>query len=148
MLNLIESGETEKQEKDMLNEIESGGKADCSLERKAKDNSSIDLPPFLGLFSICSTFAILALSYHMICLLVNNVETLTRHIVATLTQLWRLWRWTTKYLARFCLKLQSRIMRRVSNCTETRNTEDNVTNSQQSPVVVDLVDIVLAAHAS
>jgi len=123
----------------MLNEIESGGKADCSLESKAKDNSSIDLSPILGLFSICSAFAILALSYHVICLLVNNVETLTRHIVGTLTQLCRIWRWTTKYFARFCLKLQSRIMWRVSNRTETRNTEENVTNSQQSPVVVDLL---------
>ncbi|RHN56003.1 hypothetical protein MtrunA17_Chr5g0424631 [Medicago truncatula] len=69
LLNVIESGETEQLEKNMLNEIESESKANCSsLEsNKGKNNSSIGLQPFLALFSICSFFAILALSYHMIC---------------------------------------------------------------------------------
>jgi hypothetical protein len=146
---MIESGETEELEKDMLNEIENESKANCSSsEREGKNNSSIGLPPFLGLFSICSTFAILALSYHMICLLAKNVETLKNNTILTLKQFWRIWRWTTNFFSRCCSKLQSRIMTRVSSCTETRNAEENVTNSQQIPVVIELVDSVLAAHAS
>ncbi|KEH17399.1 glutamate receptor 2 [Medicago truncatula] len=149
VLNMIESGETEELEKDMLNEIENESKANCSsLERKGKNNSSIGLSPFLGLFSICSTFAILALSYHVICLLVKNVETLKNYTILTLKQLWRIWRWTTNFFSRCCSKLQSRIVTRVRSCTETRNAEENVTNSQQIPVVIELVDSVLAAHAS
>lgn len=151
LLNVIESGETEQLEKDMLNEIESGGNGSCSpLESKEKDNLSIGFQPFLGLFSICSTIAVLALLYNMICLLVKNVETLTSHIQVILAQLWRIRRWTATYFARCCSRLQSRSMRRVSTATETRNNaEETVTNnSQQSPVVVELVDIVLAAHAS
>ncbi|KAL5057223.1 hypothetical protein RYX36_028827 [Vicia faba] len=150
LLSMIESGETEQLEKEMLNEIENEGKANCSsLENnKGKNNSSIGLPPYLGLFSICSTIAILGLSYYMICWLVKNVETLTSHAVLTLTQLWRIWRWTTNIFAWCCSKLQSRIMSRVSSCTETRNAEENAANSQQIPVVVELVDTVLAAHAS
>lgn len=145
---MIESGETEELEKDMLNEIENESKANCSsLERKGKNNSSIGLSPFLGLFSICSTFAILALSYHVICLL-KNVETLKNYTILTLKQLWRIWRWTTNFFSRCCSKLQSRIVTRVRSCTETRNAEENVTNSQQIPVVIELVDSVLAAHAS
>jgi len=108
----------------MLNEIESESKANCSSEsNKGKDNSSIGLPPFLGLLSICSTFAILALSYHTICLLVKNVETLRRHTVLALT---RLWRCTTKFFAWCYSKLQSR-----------NASEENVTNSQQILVVVE-----------
>jgi len=132
---MIESGETEQLEKDILNEIESESKVNCSSSErnKGKDNSSIGLPPFLGLFSICSTFAILALSYHMICLLVKNVETLRRHPILALTQLWRC---TSKFFSWCCSKLQSRILRGVSNNTETRNaSEENVTNSQQILVV-------------
>ncbi|RHN45372.1 putative periplasmic binding protein-like I [Medicago truncatula] len=146
LLNMIESGKTEKLEKDMLNGIGRGGKTNCSsLERnKGKNNSSIGLPPFIGLFSICSTFSILALSYHIICLLVKNIETLASHIIVILTQLWRIWRWITNYFSWCC----SRIMRRVSNCIEIRNAEENVTNSQQNLVVVDLVDSVLATHSS
>lgn len=146
---MIESGETEQLEKEMLDGIENGRKANCSdLESKGKNNTSIGLLPYLGLFSICSTIAILGLSCYMICWLVKNVETLTSHTVLTLTQVWRIWRWTTNIFGRCCSKLQSRIMRRVSSCTETRNAEENVTNSQQIPVVVELVDTVLAAHAS
>ncbi|CAK8541139.1 unnamed protein product [Lathyrus sativus] len=150
LLSMIESGETEQLEKEMLNEIENGSKTNCSdLESKGKHNSSIGLLPYLGLFSICSTIAILGLSYNMICWLVKNVETLTSHAVLTLTQVWRIWRWTANIFARFCSKLKSRIMRRVSSCTETRNAEENVANnSQQIPVVVELVDTVLAARAS
>ncbi|XP_027186149.2 glutamate receptor 2.9-like isoform X3 [Cicer arietinum] len=150
LLNMIESGETEQLEKNMLNEIENGNKVDCSsLEsNKGKSNSSIGLQPFLVLFSICSTFAIIGFLHHMVCLLVKNVETLTSQIVVTLTQLWRIWRWTTKYFSLCCSKLQSKMMRRVSSCTEIRSAEENVTsNSQQSPVMVEFVDIVLAAHA-
>ncbi|KAK2413638.1 glutamate receptor 2.7 [Trifolium repens] len=145
LLNMIESGETEQLEKDMLNEIENESKANCSSESKGKSSTTIGLSPFVGLFSICSTFASLALSYHIICLLVKNVETLTSHIVMTLRQLWRIWRWTTNFFARCCSKLRSLIIR---SCTETRTAEENVTNSQQIPVVIELVDSVLAAHAS
>ncbi|KAI5431131.1 hypothetical protein KIW84_035335 [Lathyrus oleraceus] len=149
LLSMIESGETEQLEKEMLDGIENGRKANCSdLKSKGKNNTSIGLLPYLGLFSICSTIAILGLSCYMICWLVKNVETLTSHTVLTLTQVWRIWRWTTNIFGRCCSKLQSRIMRRVSSCTETRNAEENVTNSQQIPVVVELVDTVLAAHAS
>ncbi|CAJ2669612.1 unnamed protein product [Trifolium pratense] len=146
LLNMIESGETEQLEKDMLNEIENESKFNCSSsESKGKNNTSIGLSPFVGLFSICSTFASLALSYHVICLLVKNVDTLTSYLVSTLTQLWRIWRWTTNFFARCCLKIRSIIIR---SCTETRMAEENVTNSQQMPVVIELVDSVLAAHAS
>ncbi|WJX81233.1 hypothetical protein P8452_64144 [Trifolium repens] len=145
LLNMIESGETEQLEKDMLNEIENESKANCSSESKRKSNTTIGLSPFVGLFSICSTFASLALSYHIICLLVKNVETLTSNIVLALRQLWRIWRWTTNFFARCCSKLRSIIIR---SCTETRTAEENVTNSQQVPVVIELVDSVLAAHAS
>ncbi|GAU33307.1 hypothetical protein TSUD_165720 [Trifolium subterraneum] len=146
LLNMIESGETEQLEKDMLNEIEKESKFNCtSSESKGKSNTMIGLSPFVGLFSICSTFAGLALSYHVIGLLVKNVDTLTSHIVLTLSQLWRIGRWTTNFFARCCSKLRSIIIR---NCTETRTAEENVTNSQQMPVVIELVDSVLAAHAS
>ncbi|XP_058765330.1 glutamate receptor 2.9-like isoform X2 [Vicia villosa] len=149
LLSMIESGETEQLEKEMLNGIENEGKANCSdLASKGKNNSSIGLPPYLGLFSICSTVTILGLSYYVICWLVKNVETLASHAVLTLTQLWRIWRWTTNIFARCCSKMQSRTMRRIGSCTETRNAEENVTDSQQIPVVVELVDTVLAAHAS
>lgn len=98
---MIESGETEKLEKEMLNEIENEGKANCSSLERDKGNdsssSSIGLVPFLGLFLICFTFAILGLSYHMICWLVENVETLTSRTVLTLTQLRR---WTTNFFLR------------------------------------------------
>ncbi|XP_045797145.1 glutamate receptor 3.2-like [Trifolium pratense] len=134
LLNMIESGQIKELEKDMLNKLKNEGIANCSSKKKEKDNSSIDIPPFLGLFSICSSFAILALSYHTICLLVKkNLETLTYHIVLTLIRLWRIWKWTTKYF--------SRIMRRVCSCIETRNAEEDVNNSQQNPVIV-------VAHAS
>lgn len=146
---MIENGETEQLEKDMLNEIEGGDSVNCSpLESKENDNLSIGFRPFRGLLYICSAIAIFALSYKMICLLVNNVETLTSHTLVTLTQLWIIWRWTTTYFSWCCSKLQLRSMRVASTCTETRNTENTVTNSQQIPVVVELVDIVLSAHAS
>ncbi|WJX75739.1 hypothetical protein P8452_59241 [Trifolium repens] len=134
LLNMIESGQIKELENDMLNKIKNEGIANCSSKKKGKDNSSIDIPPFVGLFSICSSFAILVLSYHTICLLVKkNLETLIYLIVLTLIQLWRIWNWTTKYF--------SRIMRRVSSCVETRNAEEDVNNGQQNPVLV-------VAHAS
>ncbi|XP_027351208.1 glutamate receptor 2.8-like [Abrus precatorius] len=146
LLKVIESGEIEQLEKYMLSR---GTKANCSpSEKKEKDGSSIGLQPFLGLFCICSTIAILALLYNMICLFMKNVETLTSHIHITLTQVRRIWRWITTYFASSCSRLQSRSKRRVSTTTVTRNAEETVTNSQQSPVVVDIVDIVLAAHPS
>lgn len=129
LLNMIESGQIKELENDMLKKIKNEGMANCSSKKKGKDNSSIDIPPFLGLFSICSSFAIIALSYHTICLLVKkNLETLIYLIVLTLIQLWRIWNWTTKYF--------SRIMRRVSSCVETRNAEEDVNNGQQNPVLV------------
>lgn len=132
LLNVIESGETDQLDKDMLDEIESGEKdTSCSPveSNKEKDNSSIGFHPFLGLFCICSTIAILALLYNMVCLLVKNVETLTSHILVILTQLWRIKRWATPYFARCYSKLQAVSMRRrVSNTAETRNAEEMVTN--------------------
>ncbi|RDY00947.1 Glutamate receptor 2.5, partial [Mucuna pruriens] len=146
LLKVIESGVTEQLEKDMLS---IGGNASCSrYESKAKDGLSTGFQPFLGLFYICSTVAILALLYNMICLLMKNVETFTSYIHVTLTQLRRIWRWTTTYFARSCSRLQSGSMKSVSNATVTRNAEETVINSQQSTVVGELIDIVLAAHAS
>ncbi|TKY63114.1 Glutamate receptor 2.5 [Spatholobus suberectus] len=143
LLKVIESGETEQLENDMLT---IGGNASCSP--KAKDGSSTGFQPFLGLFYICSIVAILALLYNMICLFMKNVETFTSYIHVTLTQLKRIWRWTTTYFSRSCSRLQSGSMRSVTIATVTRNAEETVINSQQSTVVVELIDVVLATHAS
>ena len=65
LLKVIEKRETEQLEKDMLL---IGGNANCSpSESKAKGRSSTGFQPFLGLFLICSSVAILALLYNMIC---------------------------------------------------------------------------------
>ena len=134
MLSVIESGETEQLEKDMLSTTT------CSpSERKAKDGSPLGHQPFLGLFCICATIAVLALSYIIICLVLKNVENLMRHIKGALTQLRRIWRWTTTNFAGLYSKVQSRCMGRGSAATETRNVEETVINSEQSPVVVELV---------
>lgn len=64
LLRVLESGEIEQLEKDMLT-IE--GNASCSpLESKAKDGSPTGFQPFLVLFCICFTVAILALLYNTI----------------------------------------------------------------------------------
>ncbi|TKY63111.1 Glutamate receptor 2.5 [Spatholobus suberectus] len=86
--------------------------------------------------------------YNMICLFMKNVETFTSYIHVTITQLRRIWKWTTTYFARSCSRLQSGSMRSVSTATVTRNAAETVINSQQSTVVGELIDIVLAAHAS
>ncbi|TKY63112.1 Glutamate receptor 2.6 [Spatholobus suberectus] len=129
LLKVIESGVTEQLEKDMLS---IGRNASCSpSEGKAKDGSSTGFQPFLGLFYICSIVAILALLYNMICLFMKNVETFTSYIHVTLTQLKRIWRWTTTYFALSCSRLQSGSMRSVSTATVTRNAEMTAINSQQ-----------------
>ncbi|KAH1150210.1 hypothetical protein AAZX31_16G058100 [Glycine max] len=128
LLRVLESGEIEQLEKDMLT-IE--GNASCSpLESKAKDGSPTGFQPFLGLFCICSIVAVLALLYNMICLLMSNVLTFTSYIHLTLTQLRRIWRWTTRYFARSSSRFQSGSLRSVSTATVTRNAEETVINTQ------------------
>ncbi|KAK7395719.1 hypothetical protein VNO78_16286 [Psophocarpus tetragonolobus] len=123
LLKVLESGQTEQLERDMLMV---GGNTSCSpLESKAKDGST-GFQPFLGLFCVCSIVAILALLYNMTCLLMNNIET-------TLTQLRRIWRCLTTYLTQIRSRLKSRSMRSVRTDTETRN--------------IELMDIVFAGHA-
>ncbi|KAL2965371.1 hypothetical protein AAZX31_16G058000 [Glycine max] len=64
LLKVIENGKAEQLETDMLS-IE--GNASCSpLESKAKDGSPTGFQPFLVLFCICFTVAILALLYNTI----------------------------------------------------------------------------------
>lgn len=128
LLKVIENGKAEQLETDMLS-IE--GNASCSpLESKAKDGSPTGFQPFLGLFCICSIVAVLALLYNMICLLMSNVLTFTSYIHLTLTQLRRIWRWTTRYFARSSSRFQSGSLRSVSTATVTRNAEETVINTQ------------------
>ncbi|KAG4379852.1 hypothetical protein GLYMA_16G061701v4 [Glycine max] len=64
LLKVIENGKAEQLETDMLS-IE--GNASCSpLESKTKDGSPTGFQPFLVLFCICFTVAILALLYNTI----------------------------------------------------------------------------------
>ncbi|CAJ1784294.1 unnamed protein product [Sphenostylis stenocarpa] len=140
LLKVIESGETKQLEEDMLRV---GGNTSCSpLESKAKDSSSTGVQPFRGLFYICSIVAILALLYNMICLSMNNVETFTSYIHVRLTQLRRIWRRTSTAFAGSHSSLQ---LGSVRTATVTRNAEDTIIDSQQSPVVI---DVILSANAS
>ncbi|KAK7373399.1 hypothetical protein VNO80_06806 [Phaseolus coccineus] len=124
LLKVIESGETEQLEKDML--TVGGGNTTCSpLESKAKDRSLIGFQPFVGLFCICSIVAILALLYSMICLLMNNVETFTSYIHVRLTQLRRIWTCTTAVFFWEPLKTPVRKSGKCKPDTVTRNAEDS-----------------------
>ncbi|KAK7338375.1 hypothetical protein VNO77_18982 [Canavalia gladiata] len=115
-------------------------------ENKA-NNGTLGFQPFLGLFYICGTVAALALLYAMICLVLNNVNTLMTLVQGPSAQLGRIWGWLTTFLGRFYSKLQFR--KRLSPVTETGNAEETVSNREdQSLAVVELVDVVMAAHAS
>lgn len=92
---MIESREAEQLEKDMLS---TGDTASCSPLEKG-GSTTIGFQPFRGLIFICSIVAIVALLHYMICLFRKNVDTLTSHIKGTLTQLRRIWSWTTTYFA-------------------------------------------------
>nr|KYP40593.1 Glutamate receptor 2.5 [Cajanus cajan] len=127
LLKVIESGETEQLEKDMLS---IGGNAKCSpLESRAKDGSSTGFQPFIGLFCICFSVAILALLYNMVCLVMNNLEIFTSYIHVTLAQLRRIWKWTTPYFVRSCSRLQPGSTRSVIAATVIRNEKETVINS-------------------
>ncbi|RZB59826.1 glutamate receptor 2.5-like [Glycine soja] len=146
LLKVIEKRETEQLEKDMLL---IGGNANCSpSESKAKGRSSTGFQPFLGLFLICSSVAILALLYNMICVFKISVEIFSSYMHVTLTKLKSMWRCTTTCFTWSCSRLQSGSMRSISTATVTRNAEETVISDQQSTMNVELIDVVLAAHAS
>lgn len=144
LLKVIESGEIEELEKEML-----GGNASCStLESKMKDGSSTGFQPFLGLFCICAVVSILALLYNMICVFMNDVETFTNYIHVTLTPLRRIYIWTSASFTWICSTLQWGSIKSVITTTITANAEETTINSQQSTMVVEVTDIVLASHSS
>jgi len=144
LLKVIESGEIEELEKEML-----GGNSSCSpLQSKMKDVSSTGFQPFLGLFCICGVVSILALLYNMICVFMNNVETFTNYMHVTLTQLRRTYRWTSEYFTWSCPRLEWGSIRSGITTQITRNAEETSINSQQSTMVLEVTDVVLAAHSS
>ncbi|XP_047156258.1 glutamate receptor 2.5-like [Vigna umbellata] len=144
LLKVIESGEIEELEKEML-----GGNSSCSpLHNKMKDGSSTGFQPFLGLFCICAVVSILALLYNMICVFMNDVETFTNYIHVTLTPLRRIYIWTSASFTWICSTLQWGSIRSVITTTITGNAEETTINSQQSTMAVEVTDVVLASHSS
>ncbi|XLS62494.1 hypothetical protein HN51_016722 [Arachis hypogaea] len=134
LLSVIENGETEQLEKDMLSN------SHCSLsDKKAKESSPLGYQPFLGLFCICGSIAILALLYIMLCLTLKNVENLVKYMRGALIQLWRIRRWITTHCVGIYSKVQSRSMRGVNVAIEARNSAEIVIDSEQVPRVAEVV---------
>ncbi|KAF7820151.1 Glutamate receptor 2.5 [Senna tora] len=89
LLKVIESGETHQLEKNMLSTIS----CSSSKSKTQQEDGPLGVEPFLGIFSISATIAVLTWLYSIKDLVVSNLPNLMTHIQARLTQFRILWGW-------------------------------------------------------